>query len=105
MVRSFDKNLNQTIIDLAKLLNKTFTANDKNFGPTKVGVVGPLPPALPLGLVKFHKSFSFRFIWATNETSDENCPCFRLSFSFVIKIHHACGSNQAVLLENENNEQ
>ena len=47
LVRPFEKNLNLTIIGPTLTLNyKALTINDKIFGPTKVGVVGPAPPAL-----------------------------------------------------------
>ena len=43
----FKKNLNLTIIGPTRTLKiQVLTINKKIFGPTKVGVVGPAPPAL-----------------------------------------------------------
>ena len=47
LVRPFEKNLKLTIIGPTRTLKyKASTINDKIVGPTKVGVVGPTPPAL-----------------------------------------------------------
>ena len=44
-MRPFEKNLNLTIIGPTRTL-KIQGVNNKIFSPTKVGVVGPAPPAL-----------------------------------------------------------
>ena len=47
LVRPFEKNLNLTIIGPTRSLKiQGFDISYKNFGPTKVGVVGPAPPVL-----------------------------------------------------------
>ena len=47
LVRPFKKNVNFTIIGPTRTLKKkALIINKKIFGPTKVGVVGPAPPAL-----------------------------------------------------------
>ena len=47
LVRPFEKNLNLTIIGPTRTFEcRTLTINSQTFGPTKIGVVGPAPPAL-----------------------------------------------------------
>ena len=66
MVRPFEKKLNLTIIGPTIILKIQGVDHDnKIFGPTKVGVVGPAPPALlgapeaRLKLIEIQQTWSF----------------------------------------------
>ena len=54
LVQPFEKNLNLTIIGPTWTLKlQGSDHNDKIFGPTKVGVVGPAPPALLQEIIRY----------------------------------------------------
>ena len=56
LVRPFEKNLNLTIIGPTRILKI------QDFGPAKVGVVGPAPPAL-FETIKMTSQALSNFVW------------------------------------------